>query len=102
MYTYSTDTKPNKLRTDDRVFVLEIIDGKLPLTYLGLVDKRLFSGENRLHAIKDSQYQLWSLKYEMGGVPEPLKQQFTSFKSLVKFTTDYFARRNIKIKEIID
>jgi len=92
----------NKLRTDDRVFSLNIIDKKLPLTYLGLVDKRLFSGENRLHAIKDPQYQLWNMKYEMGSVPEPLKQSFTSFKALVKFATDYFVRRNIEIKEVLD
>lgn len=97
------DPKNNsKLRGDDRVFVLSMIDDKAPLTSLGLVDKRLFSGENRLHAIKDPQFGLWTLKYEAGSVPEALKQQFTGFKILLKFITEYFAKRNIKIEEVLD
>lgn len=92
----------NKLRSDDRIFKLSVIDAKAPLTNLGLVDKRLFSGENQLHAIKDDQYGLWGLKYDSGVLPEPLKQKFTTFKECVKFATDYFLRRNIQIEEIID
>lgn len=91
----------NKLKSDDRVFTLSVIDEKLPLTYHGMVDKRLFTGENKLHAVKDPQYQLWYLKYEMGAVPEPLKQQFTSFKVLHKFCVEYFKKRNIEIKEVV-
>src|ERR1700688_1834112 len=95
------DPKENStLKTDDRVFSMKVIDDKLPLTHLGMVDKRLFTGENKLHAVKDPQYQLWSLRYEMGVVPEPLKQQFTSFKQLFKFCEEYFKKRNIEIKEI--
>lgn len=97
------DPKENsKLRSDDRIFKLVRVDDKAPLTSLGLVDKRLFTGENKLHAIKDGQTSLWSLKYDQGNVPEFLRQQFTSFKLLLKVVGDYFMKRNIKIEEIID
>lgn len=91
-----------KLRTDDRVFKLSLIDNKAPLTSTGLVDRRLFTGENRLHACKDPQYGLWFMKYENGVVPEALKQQFTTFTMLHKVATDYFNKRNIRIDEVID
>lgn len=95
-------TNNSKLRSDVRVFVLSLIDAKAPLTNLGLVDKRLFSGENKLRAIKDPQFGLWTLKYDSGILPEALKQQFTSFKVLLKFVTEYFTKRNIKVEEVID
>lgn len=85
----------------DRVLVLETVDKKKPLSSSGLVDSRLFTGENKLHAIKDPQTNLWSFKYEMGGLPAPLKQSFTSWSMLKKFASDYFAKRNVFIKEII-
>lgn len=92
----------NKLRSDDRVFKLTVIDDKNPISTSGLVDKRLFSGENQLHAIKEEQYGLWGFKYDAGVLPEPLKQKFTTFKECVKFADEYFNKRNIKITEIQD
>lgn len=94
--------RKNKLRSDDRVFKLCALDDKHPISTSGLIDKRLFTGDNKLHAIKNGQTTLWSLKYDQGGVPEYLRQQFTSFKLLVKVVGEYFAKRNIKIEEIID
>lgn len=96
------DPKANsKLNSDDRVFVLELIDKKAPLSTTGLMDRRLFSGENRLHAVKESQYNLWHVKYEHGTIPEPLQQKFTTFSQLLKYITDYFRKRNIELKEVI-
>lgn len=91
-----------KMTSPDRTLVLEPIDGKAPLNTIGMVDKRLFTGENELHAIMDLQTCLWKLKYNSGIVPEPLKQQFTGFRALHKFCEEYFRKRNIRIKEVIN
>ena len=93
----------NKIKnmSDDRVLVLEPIDGK-PLTTGGLIDKRLFTGDNRLHSIRDTRTGFWYLKYDMGTIPQPLQQRFTTFQKMYSFTDNYFNNRNIRIKEIID
>lgn len=85
----------------DRVLVLSPIDDKSPLSSTGMVDPRLFTGENKLHAIRDEQTALWHFKYESGVLPPQLKQQFTGFKALRKHAEDYFKKRNIQIKEVI-
>lgn len=86
----------------DRILVLSPIDGKAPLTSIGTTDPRLFTGENKLHAVKDLQTCLWSCKFEMGVVPPYLKQQFTTFNALRKTVEDYYKKRNVQIKEVID
>ncbi len=92
---------PNTLATD-RILVLGPMEGKKPLSTGGLADPRLFTGENRLHAIKDPATCMWYLKYEMGIRPEEMKQMFTTFSALKKFAERYYAKRNIEIKEIKD
>ena len=87
---------------DDRVLVLSPVEGKDPLSSTGLVDKRLFTGENELHAVKDPQTCFWSLRYTAGVVPPVLKQSFTSFNKLKEFVEQYYNKRNIEIKKIID
>lgn len=96
---YNVDYEDKGL--SDRVLVLEVIDGEKPKSSTGLTDSRLFTGANKLHAIMDIQSTLWSLKYEMGGVPEEFKQRFTSFSKLKSFVDDYYATRNVRIKEVI-
>ena len=86
----------------DRILSLEPMDDKKPLTSTGLVDSRLFTGENKLHAIKNPQTCLWSLRYDSGLIPPALRGRFTSFKALTDRCQRYFETRNIKIKEIID
>lgn len=92
----------SKMRSPDRILVLKVKDGKAPIASTGLIDKRLFTGENNLHAIMDMQTCLWTVKYDNGGLPEPLKQQFTSFSSLLKHTRAYFHKRNVEIVEVKD
>lgn len=92
----------SKMRSPDRILVLKVIDGKAPVASTGLVDKRLFTGENNLHAVMDTQTTLWTVKYDNGGLPEPLKQQFTSFGSLLKYVSAYFRKRNVEIVEVKD
>jgi hypothetical protein len=84
----------------DRVFKIVPIDSTKPLSSTGLVDPRLFTGENKLHAIKDPQTCLWSMKYEQGILPPPLKGLFTGFGALKKHCVDYFEKRNMRIEEI--
>lgn len=92
----------SKMRSPDRIIVLEIIDGKQPKSVTGMIDPRLFTGDNKLHAVMDSATTLWFVKYEKGSVPEELKCRFTSFKSLRKAVEDHYVRRNIRIKEVLD
>ena len=91
-----------KMRTKDRIFKLGIIDNKLPKNSTGMVDTRLFSGENNLHAKMDPETCFWSLQYDSGALPQSLKVNFTSFPALKKYVEDYFRTRNIEIKEIQD
>lgn len=91
-----------KTRSDDRVFVLEVIDDKAPKDSYGLTDSRLFTGGNRIHTLKDQETCLWFFKYDDGAVPEKLKCQFTSFSAAKKFAEAYYFARNIRIKEVLD
>jgi len=90
-----------KTRSDDRVFVLEVIDGNAKNSH-GLTDSRLFTGGNRIHTFKDPETCLWYFKYDAGDVPEKLKCQFTSFSAAKKFAEAYYIARNIRIKEVLD
>lgn len=101
MFHASIDN-PTNIRKTDRILVLGVIDGTKPKNTIGLVDPRLFTGENKLHAVMDTQTTLWHLKYDSGVMPQPLKQQFTSFTKLYDHAVDYFAKRNIIIKEVLD
>lgn len=94
-------TSESNLASPDRVLVLEPIDGKKPLSSTGLVDPRLFTGGNKLHAIMDKQTSLWTLKYDDGLVPPALRSQYTGFRILKEHCEQYFAKRNMRIKEVI-
>lgn len=91
-----------KMRSDDRVFVLQPVQGKSAKDILGRADPRLFTGENNLHAIYDDITGMWRLRYDMGALPEPLKQKFTTFNTAVDAVKKYFSSRNVEITKIID
>lgn len=93
---------PTVLAKTDRVFQLTPRPGEKTLTDTGLVDTRLFKGENKLHAVMDSPSCHWFMKYEKGGLPDPLKGRYTSFPKLVDAAKQYFASRGVDISEIID
>jgi hypothetical protein len=91
------------LRSTDRVLSVEPIDGKAPLSSLGMVDHRLFTGEQKLHLKMDPQTCLWYFQYANNGLlPEPLKGRFTGFKAGLKFAEEYFKKRNIKVTQVKD
>jgi len=91
-----------KMRSDDRILILKVIDNKVAISSSGMVDNRLFTGENTLHAIYDVRSGLWSMSYEMGILPGGLKQKFLSFSDLLEYARNYFKHRNIEIVEVID
>lgn len=90
----------DKNQSTDRIISLVKVEGKNTLSDMGLIDNRLFSGGNTLHAVMEPN-GLWILKYDSGSLPEPLRQQFTNFTILMKFLRQYFHKRNIEIKEVI-
>jgi hypothetical protein len=103
-YTTLDPNKKTKMSGNDRVFVLKQIEGKDPVDTRGLFDKRLFTGENKLHAIRDEMSTwLWYFKYDTGILPEYLRgRRYTKFNEAVKDVEKYFNSRNIKIEEVID
>jgi hypothetical protein len=104
MQEFIDPNKKTKMRGNDRLFVIKQIDEKAPLSSTGLVDKRLFTGENRLHAIRDEASNwLWYFKYDTGAVPEFLKgRRYTKFNDAQKDAEKYFNGRNVKIEEVVD
>lgn len=91
------------MRKSDRVIKLKIIDGEKGLDKNGQVDPRLLNGGgNDLHAVMDPQTCLWTLHFEKGMIPMPLRQQFTSFSMTKKHVEAYYRGRNIEIAEVQD
>lgn len=91
-----------KMRSDDRVLVLGVMRDKKPRDTLGHIDPRLFTGENHLHVIYDDITGMWRFRYDIGGIPETLKQNFTTFTQAVDTAKRYFANRNVEIVKVID
>jgi len=98
--SYNEELRRGKMNSSDRKLILRPMEGGA-VNVIGVVDKRLFTGENYLHAIKDPQNSLWSLRYDAGLVPAPLQQRFTSFNILFKHASEYFKKRNVEIVEVI-
>lgn len=95
---FAQDIEPTNHRSLDRIFVLEM----LPDVDKSKLDTRMVDGDNRLHAVRDPQLSMWSLKLEHGKLPEPLKSSFTSFAAAHKHVQLYYAKRGVKVTEVID
>ena len=92
-----------KMKSNDRVLELAPIEGKTSLDTRGLPDKRLFTGEQKLHIKMDPATCLWYCQWEQNGVlPGGLKGNFTSFKAAIKHAENYFFQRNISVTKVID
>ena len=91
-----------KMATNDRVLVLQTLEGKSAKNSAGIVDSRLFTGQNKLHGLYDERTGLWNLRYETGALPGALQQKFGTFEQLEDFTRKYFATRNVEVVEIIN
>lgn len=84
----------------ERILVLRPVEGEKAKSTTGMVDGRLFKGENNLRAIRDRQTNLWYFKYDIGAIPEQLKGTWTSFDQAKDVATEYFKTRNVQIVEI--
>lgn len=91
-----------KHRKDVRILVLKQIEGKQKLNSSGMVDNRLFTGENNLSAIRNPQTSHWSLRLNHGIIQQSLKGSFTSFKACLEHARDYYSRRGVEITEVLD
>lgn len=94
--------RKSKMHSDTRVFVLKPMEGRSPLTSSGAVDKRLFSGENNLVAVRDIDKGMWVLRYLKSSLPAGLDVQFTEFNQLVAFVKQYFLKRNVEVTDILE
>jgi hypothetical protein len=90
----------DKMASVDRIFKLKIIDNKKPKSATGMIDTRLFNGENNIHVKKDPETNFWFFEYDMGAVPGMLKHKFTGYKAALKHAETYFKTRNIEIEEV--
>lgn len=99
--TYA-DKFTERNRTNDRVIVLKQKEGEKALNSIGMVDKRLFTGDNKLHAILNPETSLWSLRFEKGLLPGGLDQRFTSFSKALVAVREYYAKRNIEVSNVIE
>lgn len=89
------------LNPTDRILILQQMEGKKAKDSYGMTDPKLFTGENKMHVLKEPQTNFWYFKYEQGSVPEVMKCKFTTFTAALKFAAAYYMRRNIEIKEVI-
>ena len=64
MINFDSDQENSKMRSTDRVLVLREIPGQKVRATSGLVDPRLFKGENALHVFMDPATCLWYFKYD--------------------------------------
>lgn len=92
----------DKMHSNNRELKLSVIEGADPLNSKNSIDKRLFTGDNKLYAILNPQTALWNLQYDKGGVPGPLQGTWTTFQMAFKEAKAYFNKRNVEITEIID
>jgi len=84
----------------DRLFKLNKKDGGSAKDVTGMVDPRLFSGDNHLHIKKDPETNFWYFHYDKGIPPESLKCHFTSFPYALRYAENYYLQRNVEIKEV--
>lgn len=92
----------SSVKKNDRILVLEAGEGGVKDS-AGFMDKRLFTGGNNLHAVKEEASNLWYFKYDNGVLPEPLRdKKYTTFKHAKEVAELYFGKRNVRIKEVID
>lgn len=92
----------SKMHSNKRALIVKVKEGEKARSTAGLVDSRLFTGQNKLFALKEPVGNLWMLRYESGMIPPVLRQKFTKFSNLLDHTQRYFSKRGLEITEVID
>lgn len=88
-----------KMHSEDRMLNIEHIPNAKSTS---LIDPKLFTGEQEIHAVRGPFDNLWRVKYNKGTLPTPLKQSFTNFQQLFNFCVAYFGRRGVKVTGFTD
>ena len=91
-----------KNHTTTRELVLKVKMGAKPVSSTGLIDNRLYNGNNKLYAYLDPIHLLWRVKYADGTIPEALRQNWTKFSYLYEYVKNYYEKRNLDIVEVKD
>lgn len=95
--------KPPRIISDDRVLVIKPIPGQDVKDSRGIIDRRLFTGENNLRIVRDPLDDLWYFKYDYGAVPPVIRsQKFTGFSKAYKYVERYLTKRGLQILEVKD
>lgn len=94
--------KKDKVKKDDRILVIKVIDGEKPLSSIGTMDKRIFQGGNRMHAKYNPMTGFWRVSYEVGHVPANLDQSWMTFDGLMYDVGNYLRSRNLEIEQVLD
>lgn len=95
-------TSESKLKKDDRVIELGQTPGKEALTSKSMADPGLLKGTNQLHAVMNPSFGYWTLRYERGDVPLPLKSKFTSFQLAKEAAERYFGNKGLEVIRVVD
>jgi hypothetical protein len=85
--SYDIEARQSKVRKDKRIISLAPMEGKKTLSSTGMIDPRLFTGENQVIAQYDANAGMWSARYSVGATPMGLQQRFTLFNDLVEYLT---------------
>lgn len=92
----------DKIKSNDRIIVLEPIEGEEIKSSKGMADPRLWKGGNELHAVMDNSNCTWRLKYKAGAVPPPIQGIYTNFPKAFKAAEEYYFKRGLRIVEVKD
>lgn len=92
----------NKMNSNKRSLILKVKEGVSAKSSTGVIDARLFNGNNALYAICGPGNNLWHLEYAHGAIPASLQQKFTSFPLLLKTVQQYLDKRNIEVEKVQD
>lgn len=95
------ERRKKKMKSDHRILSLKPKEGK-STDVLGKTDRRLFNGENKLHAQFNYTTGMWKLNYDSGGLPGGLQMLFTTFPELLDHVRVYFSKRNIEVTDVVD
>jgi len=90
-----------RMASSDVILKLRPKDGSAK-NVKGVVDNRLFNGENNLHIKMNPQTTLWTLEYDHGQLPLVFKQQFTGLQKAMTQVRMYYEKRGVEIVEVQD
>lgn len=96
------ERRKKKMKSDHRIIVLRLMEGKKTIDSGGRPDPRLFTGENKLHAQFSHQTGMWKLHYDFGAIPGGLQNLFTTFPETLDHVKTYFSKRNIEVIDVVD